>query len=270
MITPQATAARWGALRRPARNFTAVPTVPDRDDPPRRAVLTSRTASATAPQPYYAHRATRRTTTRATRRASRSGSTCPPGTVAVANGLPLGRGTADGRTRLGLRAASADGDESSPNSRSATTTYARAGAPRRAAARRDRRRSGQLLVEPQAGGSRPASSTGWRTPSATTRSTSTARSSSTRNRLRARDADALDLRHELVRRPARPVGPDDAARADARVVRQQRGAVGVERPVAQRGPRELVRVPLGRGARLPGGGHRRLAGRRPGTRTSRI
>ena len=46
-------------------------------------------------------------------------------------------------------------------------------------------------------------------------------------------------------------------------------AVRVERPVAQRGPRELVRVRLRRGAGLPRGGHRRLSGRAGLRRRSR-
>ena len=51
----------------------------------------------------------------------------------------------------------------------------------------------------------------------------------------------------------------------ARVVRQQRLAVRVERPVAQRGPRELVRVRLRRGEGLPRGRHRRTTRTRPAT-----
>ena len=72
-----------------------------------------------------------------------------------------------------------------------------------------------------------------------------------RPRLRARDADARADRHLLVRRTSAGdyVGPDAAARAVAHVVRRQRRAVRVERPLAQRGPRQLVRVPLRRGAR---------------------
>ena len=61
-------------------------------------------------------------------------------------------------------------------------------------------------------------------------------------RVRARDADAVALRHGLVHRRPRRLGAGHGARARAPVVRRQRRAVGVERRVAQRGPRDLVRV----------------------------
>ena len=82
------------------------------------------------------------------------------------------------------------------------------------------------------------------------------------HRLRARDADDLALRRQLVHRehPGR-LGADDDPRARPRVVRQQRHAVRVERPVVQRGPRELVRVHLRRGERPARGGHGELARR---------
>ena len=64
------------------------------------------------------------------------------------------------------------------------------------------------------------------------------------------------------------LGPDDAARALAHVVRRQRVAVLVERSVAQRGPRELVRVPLRRGAGPARGRYRELPGSEPVTPTS--
>ena len=83
-----------------------------------------------------------------------------------------------------------------------------------------------------------------------------------RPRLRAGDADARADRHVVVRRlHAGRVGPDAAARDVAHVVRRQRRADDVERPVAQRGPRQLVRVPLRRGEGLPRGRHRGLPGR---------
>ena len=61
--------------------------------------------------------------------------------------------------------------------------------------------------------------------------------------------------------PQARLGPDDAPRAVAHVVRGQRLAVRVERPLAQRGPRQLVRVRLRRREGLPHRGHDQLPGR---------
>ena len=85
-----------------------------------------------------------------------------------------------------------------------------------------------------------------RTASGATRSTPTARWSSTPSFGFALETQTLDAVRQLwfTAYTQGTWDADDGARARARVVRQQRLAVRVERPLAQRGPRELVRVPV--------------------------
>ena len=85
----------------------------------------------------------------------------------------------------------------------------------------------------------------------------------------ALETQTLELIDTLVPRlHAGHVGPDAAARDVAHVVRRQRRALRVERPVAQRGPRQLVRVPLRRGPGLLEGDTEVYPGRRRATPTS--
>ena len=262
-------AERW--LREGARFVVRVATSrrcrPCSTRRPRPRLFVHEDGSATAGQPFYEHFVYPSNDHPRDKASFTFRLDVPAGTTAVANGLPVGRLTRNGRTTWVYVQRQPMATQVTQLAVGNLELTPPAGAAACCCATSRRRRSRTSCCPSSR--SRRRSSTGWRSrrrlPVRHLRRADHPR----RPRLRARDADAVDLRHQLVRRAARPVGPDDGARARAQVVRQQRRAVQVERHVAQRGPRELVRVHLGRGARLPRGRHRRLAGRDRVTRRSR-
>ena len=259
VITPKRAAAQRAAVRRP-RSRTSSPRRPRRTPTTSRRRRSSSTRRARRPRRSRTSRtcSCRPTTTRATRRASTSASTCPAGQTAVANGVKLAQWTDRGRSHfvylqrqpmatelLQLAVGQYDvtnvGVHSGVFLRDVTSQADHGRDP--AAARRhavaDRLHAGgvgkypfdlygSLVVEADLGFA-----------------------------LETQTLELMDT--SLVPRlHAGHVGPDAAARAVAHVVRRQRVPVLVERPVAQRGPRELVRVPLRREQGLPRGRHREL------------
>ena len=248
--------------------YTATPTAVDPEVDSSAAFFLTPDGTATAAQPEL--RAPVPPVERPPARqgdASRSTSTSPTGVTAVANGVLVPKRRPRGRrTDLELPYSASRWRPSSCSSPPATSTSSQRGRHRRRRrARRDRRRRSTAQLEPALPTSRRTSRWMQGARRATTRSASTARSSSTTTLGFALETQTLShLRPALVHRRCRRAcwEPTMVHELAHQWFGDSVAPVRVERPVAQRGPRDVVREPLRRGARPARGGHRREA-RRP-------
>ena len=239
------------------RHFTATPTAVD----PAGATVaffSTPDGSATAPQPDLAHRLYPSNDHPRDKARFTFTLDVPQGTTAVANGVYAGR---DARAGAGSGATVQRQPMATELMQIAVGGFTIERASQDGVAVRDvtpTRLDRRPVAE--ARGRDRRSSAGCASASATTPSTRTGRWSSTPPLGFALETQTLSLFDTswFDRTPAAS-GRGDGARADAPVVRRQRLAVRVERRVAQRGPRDVVRDTSRRSAAAPAEDYRRAA-----------